>query len=135
MDNCLFCKLAAKELPAGVVYETEAVLAFLDIRPVHPGHVLVIPKQHSNDLSEAGKDELAPLIEACHSIGNALLKLGAEGYNVITNVKPAAGQIVFHTHFHVIPRYKGDGLAHWPQAPYSEGEDKLWQNKIRRVLQ
>lgn len=134
MANCLFCNIVNKEVPARVVYEDEQVLAFLDIKPVHAGHTLVIPKLHSTDLSELPADDLGPLLDACQKIGNALLGQGAEGFNVIHNAKPAAGQIIYHTHFHVIPRYKGDGLQHWPQQPYGAGEDEEWQRRLKAAL-
>jgi histidine triad (HIT) family protein len=135
MSDCLFCKIVLKEIPAHIVYEDEQVLGFLDIRPVHAGHVLVIPRLHSADLSEMPADDLGPSLEACQKIGNALLKLGADGFNVITNAKMAAGQIVHHTHFHVIPRYKADGLHHWPQTPYPSGQDIVWKEKLTKALE
>jgi len=134
MTDCLFCKIAKKEIPSSVVYEDEHVLAFLDIKPVHPGHTLVVPKQHSDDVSLLAKTEAEPLMQACQRISAALLSLGADGVTVTSNVKPAAGQVIIHTHFHVIPRYKQDGLRLWPQHPYAEGHDKEWQEKLQQAL-
>lgn len=134
MEDCLFCKIVRREVPAHVVHEDEQVLAFLDSRPVHAGHTLVIPKLHSDDLSEMPADDLGPALDACQKIGNALLQLGAEGFNVVTNAKPASGQDVHHTQFHIIPRYTGDGLPSWPQQPYPEGQDAVWREKLRQKL-
>ena len=134
MENCLFCKIARKEIPSSIVYEDDDVLAFLDIKPVHPGHTLVIPKIHSHDFSEMDPVDAQAVYSIAQKVTNALLHLGAEGANVTTNIKPAGGQVIFHTHVHVIPRYKDDGLHLWPQHAYVEGEDKVWKEKLSHVL-
>jgi histidine triad (HIT) family protein len=134
MDNCLFCKIVRKEIPAHIIYEDADVVAFLDIKPVHPGHTLVVPKIHSSDLNEMDPVDTQAVFSTAQRITHALLRLGAEGANVTTNVKQAGGQVIFHTHVHVIPRYSGDGLHHWPQQAYKEGEDRAWQEKLRSAL-
>jgi histidine triad (HIT) family protein len=134
VDECLFCKIAAKEIPAHVVYEDDAIVAFLDIKPVHPGHTLVIAKHHSPDVSAMDPVDLQAAGDVCQRIVRALLTLGADGANIITNVKPAGHQVIFHTHFHVIPRHEGDGLKMWPQAPYPEGEAQRWLDRVRGAL-
>jgi histidine triad (HIT) family protein len=133
MTDCLFCKIVRKEIPSNIVYETEDVLAFLDIKPVHPGHTLVVPKIHSHDFSEIDPVDREAVISACHKVANALIQVGADGVNVTTNVKPAAGQVIFHTHFHIIPRYENDGLKTWPHGTYS-GDEKEWQEKLATLL-
>lgn len=134
MTDCLFCKIARKEIPSNVVYEDEDVLAFLDIKPVHPGHTVIIPKKHSDDISELGKDVAGPLMNACQKISAALLSVGADGVTVQSNIKAPAGQVIFHTHIHIIPRYSGDGLRLWPQHSYAEGSDREWQEKLLVAL-
>lgn len=134
MTDCLFCKIAKKEIPSNTIYEDEHVLAFLDIKPVHPGHTLIIPKYHSDDVSLLRKEDAGPLLQASQRISAALLLLGADGVTVTSNVKPAAGQVIFHTHIHIIPRYKDDGLRLWPQRPYAVGADKEWQEKLQQAL-
>ncbi len=134
MTDCLFCKIARKEIPANIVYEDESVLAFLDLKPVHPGHTLVIAKEHSDDFSTMDPVDAQAALDLCQRLVRAHLALGYDGANVITNVKPAGHQVIFHTHFHVIPRTEGDGLKTWPQAPYADGEDKAWLSKVKEAL-
>ncbi|MEM4263611.1 MAG: HIT family protein [Candidatus Woesearchaeota archaeon] len=136
MDDCIFCKIIKGEIPCQKVYEDNKVLAFLDINPVNKGHALVVPKKHSADLTEANDEDLAAVISACRKIANACMKgLGAEGVCLEANSKPAAGQIVMHTHFHVVPRWKNDGLRHWPGKKLSDEEMKKAQEAIKKALQ
>jgi len=133
--DCIFCKIANKEIPCHKVFEDEKVLAFLDIAPVNPGHVLVIPKKHFQNFEEIPEDELCALAKAVKKIGQAVKsRLGVEGYNVLENNGPAAGQIISHIHFHVIPRKSDDGLKHWPQNKYKEGEAGEIASKITAGL-
>lgn len=120
---CIFCKIAAGEIPSYKVYEDDDVLAFLDIAPVNPGHALVIPKKHYANLEEIPEEELVKIIKVVKKVGKSVKeKLDAQGYNVFVNNDPAAGQIIPHLHFHIIPRKEGDGLGLWPQGKYAEGE-------------
>jgi histidine triad (HIT) family protein len=134
MTDCLFCKIANKELPSSIVYEDADVLAFLDIKPIHEGHTLVIPKVHSHDLSEIDPVDLQAVYATAQRVAQALLQFGAEGVNVTTNVKPASGQVIFHTHIHVIPRYHKDGLNTWPHKELSENGAKEWKEKLLTAL-
>lgn len=128
---CLFCQIAAREIPASVVYENEQVLAFLDIKPVNPGHTLVIPKKHYANLEEIPAAELSAVMAAVKTVG-ALLKerLGVIGYNVIENNDPVAGQVINHLHFHIIPRQAGDGHSSWRQKDYAPGEAEKILEKL-----
>ena len=114
MIDCLFCKIIAKEIQANIVYEDTNWLAFLDIKPVNLGHTLLIPKTHHQDLFDLPTDllkEAGPLIQ---KIGQAIKDgIGANGFNLGMNNGAAAGQLVFHSHFHLIPRFTGDGFTHW----------------------
>jgi histidine triad (HIT) family protein len=112
MDNCLFCRIAKKEIPAKVVYEDEKFLAFEDIRPQAPVHVLIIPKVHFASLNEApeGAEGL---------LGEALLRareiargkgIGASGYRIVLNTARDSGQEVLHIHFHLL----GGRRMTWP---------------------
>ena len=74
------------------------------------------------------------VIDLCQRLTRALLALGYDGVNVINNVKPVSGQVILHTHFHVIPRSLGDGLKTWPQEPYASGQEKIWFEKVRSAL-
>ncbi len=105
---CIFCKIAKKEVEAYVVYEDEKVIAFLDIRPLSRGHTLVIPKEHYESFLEVPEEIAANLMKAVKAVCERASKLGAEGFNIVTNVGKAAGQEIMHAHIHVIPRYSGD---------------------------
>jgi histidine triad (HIT) family protein len=119
MSDCIFCKIVADELPSSKVYEDEHVVAFLDIMPIHPGHVLVVPKQHTEDVFDTGEETLAKLFAVAKKLAPAVVKATkADGINIGINNKKAAGQDVFHIHLHVIPRYADDGLKNWPQKTY-----------------
>ncbi len=123
MTDCIFCKIVNGEIPSYKVYEDDYSFAFLDIHPVHPGHTLVIPKKHYEDFLEADADTLATLSEITQKIAKAVTGgVGADGCNVTTNNGRAAGQVIFHLHWHIIPRFEGDGLQLWPQGEYKEGE-------------
>jgi len=123
MENCLFCKIIAGEIPSYKVYKDENVLAFLDIAPCNPGHTLVIPKKHFQNMEDISEEELTKLILGVKRVGNLIKnKLGYQGYNIMENNDPVAGQIVPHIHWHIIPRQDGDGIELWPQSKYEEGE-------------
>lgn len=133
--TCLFCKIANKEISAKIVFETADVLAFLDIKPVHPGHVVVIAKAHSDDFAAMDPVDAQAVIDACQRITRVLIAEGYDGANVLTNVRPAGHQVIFHTHFHVIPRKEGDGLKTWPQHDYQSGIADEWHTKLKTALQ
>ncbi len=135
-DDCLFCKMVAGQIPVTRIYEDDVVLAFLDIGPLSDGHTLVIPKRHFEKLHDC---PAALLGEVCSRLGNiAGAVAGAmqsDGYNLLCNNGRAAGQLVEHLHFHVIPRHVGDGVFHrWPSYKYSEGKAEAIAGKIRRNL-
>lgn len=108
--DCLFCKIVAGEIPNYTVYQDEHVLAFLDIHPCAKGHTVVIPKKHFNSLVELSDAEW---VYAMHALRKAMqlvqAKLNPEGINIAINDRPAAGQAVPHVHWHILPRWSGDG--------------------------
>lgn len=113
--DCIFCKIINKELPADIIYEDENTLAILDLRPVNKGHTLVMPKKHTADFISTPDDVLAHATQTAKKIADAVQKAtGAAGMNITTNNGAAAGQVIFHLHYHVIPRYLSDGLKQWP---------------------
>lgn len=135
MDDCVFCKIIKGDIPSLKVYEDEAVTAFLDITPISIGHTLVVTKAHYRDLDETPDAELAPLFGAVQKIGRAIIAMtGSHAYNVGVNTGTVAGQVVMHTHAHVIPRREGDGLAHWPKRPTTEDEMKAAAERMRQAL-
>jgi histidine triad (HIT) family protein len=114
MTNCLFCKIIAGEIPCYKVYEDENVLAFLDIKPLNPGHTLIVPKKHAEHLLESSEVDVCSILLAAKRIAPAIMQsVGALGCNVNFNVGHAGGQVIFHTHVHIIPRYADDGYKEW----------------------
>lgn len=104
MENCLFCKIINKEIPSTIVYEDEEILAFKDINPIAPVHILVIPKKHFNDISEVSEKD-SDIIAKIHLIINKIAKeqgIADSGYRIISNCKEDGGQEVKHLHFHLI---------------------------------
>lgn len=135
MTNCLFCKIIKGEIPCTKIYEDEKFLAFLDINPVNYGHTLIVPKEHFDDVASTPDEILSELIIIGKKIGKVLMdSVGAEGFNFSTNNGKAAGQVIFHTHFHIIPRKLEDGLKHWGSKKYKEGEAEEVAEKIREGL-
>lgn len=108
---CIFCRIAAGELPASVVYDDEFTMAFLDIQPITQGHVLVIPKNHAQSLETLSQEDACRVMQVSQIISNALRvsDLRCDGVNLFLADGAAAGQEVDHVHMHVIPRYPEDG--------------------------
>jgi len=128
---CIFCKIISGELPSYKVYEDEKTLAFLDIKPVNAGHVLVAVKNHFKNLEDTPEEDVIALIVTVKRIGLLLKeKLGVPGYNLSVNNDPVADQLVPHLHFHIIPRRAGDGLPLWPQREYDAGEAEIIMKKL-----
>jgi histidine triad (HIT) family protein len=113
MTGCIFCKILAGELPASVVYQDEICTAFMDIQPVNPGHVLVIPNTHVANLSALNPETGGHLFRVGQQIAAVLYASGVpcEGVNFFLADGEPAGQEVFHVHLHVFPRFKGDGFG------------------------
>ena len=136
IDTCLFCKIIAKEIPSSKVYEDEHCYAFLDLHPINIGHTLLVPKEHSTNLYEIGDDTLSVLAPVVKKVAIAIKSaLNANGINIEMNNDPIAGQIIFHSHIHIIPRFQGDGFKHWHGArDYHEGEMEEVAKKISLVI-
>jgi histidine triad (HIT) family protein len=134
--DCVFCKIATGQIPATKIFEDEIILAFLDIGPVSDGHTLVIPKQHSEKLDDCPVDQLAQISSRLGKIAKAVsVGMNSDGYNVLCNNGRAAGQLVKHLHFHIIPRRTGDGVFdRWPAYKYQEGKIEAIAAKIRKNL-
>ncbi|MBP3730516.1 MAG: HIT family protein [Mailhella sp.] len=118
-ENCIFCRIANGEIPSAKVYEDENVMAFLDLAPVHAGHTLIVPKKHIKDALAFPAELASAVAAAVQKVARALVAAtGAQGFNVLQNNGLAAGQTVFHIHWHIIPRFEGDGLEMWRQGSY-----------------
>ena len=103
--DCIFCKIVAGDIPAALIYEDDHVLSFLDIGPLSNGHCLVIPKRHAATVIDCPPDVLSQIAAVLGRIAQAVVAVtGCEGYNVLCNNGRAAGQLVDHLHFHIIPR-------------------------------
>ena len=120
--NCIFCRIVAGEIPATKVFEDADVLAFMDIGPIIKGHTLVIPKQHFDPITATPEPVLAKLLAVVKKIATAQMSgLKADGVNVVQTNGAAAGQVVPHIHFHVIPRYTTDGHRwNWAAKKYDD---------------
>ena len=135
-SDCVFCRIVAGEIPANVVYQDDQVLAFLDIGPLAPGHLLLIPKQHFSVVDELPAEVAAALgamlprvVAAARSVTDC------DAFNILQNNGHAAGQEVEHVHVHVIPRRDSDGLGYrWRPQAYGEGEAERLQNAYRAAL-
>jgi histidine triad (HIT) family protein len=129
--ECTFCRIAGAGDPSQAVYETAEVVAFLDHRPLFPGHTLVVPRAHHETLDDLPADEVAPLFLATRLLSRAVEEaMEAEGSFVAINNK--VSQSVPHLHVHVVPRRKGDGLRgfFWPRQPYA-GPEAMEQTRRR----
>lgn len=134
-EECIFCKIVRDEIPSSKVYNNDKVVAFLDVNPVNKGHVLIVPKDHYETLLDIPDNIVKELLVIAKKIGKSARKaLKADGFNVGMNNFPAAGQVVFHAHLHVIPRFENDGLQHWPSKKYEEGEMDQLREKIATFL-
>lgn len=135
-NDCIFCKIIAGQVPALKVYEDDSVLAFLDIKPNHPGHTLVIPKDHIENIYGMPDETLCRITMVVRKVALAVKNgVDADGLNIIMNNESAAGQEVFHAHIHIIPRYNEDGFKHWPHQTYVQGQAEEVLEKIRTEIQ
>ena len=134
MENCIFCRIVRRELPASKIFENDKVLAFLDINPISRGHTLVIPKEHYLDITDIPEEILKEIIAVTQNISKKIFeKLGADGINLQNSNKPAANQVVPHYHMHIIPRYNGDGIhiMHGVQ----QGEKKDFEKIMKELIE
>ncbi len=135
-QDCIFCKVVAGQIPSVKIFENEHVLAFLDIGPVSDGHTLVIPKSHCSRLDQIDSKAMLEIAKVLPVLGGTIQKaMDSDGYNVLCNNGSAAGQVVEHVHFHIIPRNAGDGVFnHWPSYQYPDGKATEIAEKIKQNL-
>ena len=135
MENCIFCKIVRGQVPSEQVYEDEHVLGFLDIHPNNPGHTLIVPKIHAKNIFDITENTWCALAPAIHKLAPAIMRaVEAHGMNITMNNEPAAGQIVFHAHIHLIPRFENDGYHLWKGKDSSAEERKTVAEKIKSLL-
>jgi len=136
-NTCIFCKIIAGELPSYKIYEDDKIMAFLDIAPVNKGHALVIPKEHYEDTLETPDELLKHMAVTIKKISKAIMKItGARACNIGMNNGAESGQVVFHTHWHIMPRFENDGYKLWQgkDAIYAAGEADRIANEIKNAV-
>ena len=113
METCIFCRILSGDLPASMVYRDDHCAAFMDIQPVNPGHILVVPNQHAASLADLDERVAGPMFRVAQRMARALRvsAVRCEGVNLFLADGEAAGQEVGHGHLHVFPRYEGDGFG------------------------
>jgi len=128
-QTCIFCDIIAGKAQSSVLYENETVIAFMDTRPVNPGHLLIIPKQHAEYLADIDEATGMQLFAVAMRLQKALRESGehCEGINLFLADGEAAGQEVFHVHLHIIPRFKGDAFRLDIRYDKAPSRDKLKQ--------
>ncbi len=135
--ECIFCKIIDGEIPSVKVLDEELVLAFMDINPSSPGHMLVIPKKHAENIFEISDNDLAAVIKGVKRCANAVKEaLKAEGVTVLQLNGRASDQIVPHLHIHIIPRWENDGLpiSSWEMKPGNMEEIKDIARKVKEHI-
>ncbi|MFH1785900.1 MAG: HIT family protein [Candidatus Micrarchaeota archaeon] len=132
MPECIFCMIIRGKLPSTTVYEDDNMLAFMDIKPINQGHVLVIPKKHTDLLTELDDRLVGQMLIMAKKIGKGLKKskLNCRGINYILADGAEAGQDIFHVHMHIIPRYRGDGFGF--KLP-SRDVDETSQERLEKI--
>jgi histidine triad (HIT) family protein len=136
MEECIFCKIIAGEVPCAELVETDTVCSFLDIGPVNPGHSLVVPKRHVQTIVELSEEEVSACARVARRLAAAVMSAtGSAGCNLLQNNDSCAGQLVPHVHFHVIPRSPDDGFRFgWRSGEYAEGEMEQMARSIKDRL-
>jgi len=132
-EDCLFCKIAREEIPCKKVFEDDFTLAFLDIRPMTKGHTIVIPKNHYETLADISNKDITNLFQSVKKVAHILYnKLDIDGYNIVMNNYEAAGQVIKHSHVHIIPRNKRDGLIKL-EIPKKEAAEEQLINVLNQL--
>lgn len=135
MNDCIFCKIISKQVPADIIYEDDYVLSFLDIKGLNPGHSLVIPKKHHENIYGFDTETAHQVFTIVPRIARAIKQaVQADGINIGMNNELAAGQAVFHAHIHVIPRYANDGYQLWEGKPVSKEDSQIIAANIKKAL-
>jgi len=131
--NCVFCKICAGQIPSERIFESDSVLAFLDINPLHEGHAVVVHRDHAATLDGMTPEAVGAVARVIRELAPRIAQvLGAPGYNVLLNNGAAAGQVVPHVHFHIVPRNEGDGLGYrWKAQPADPAQLAALGQRIR----
>lgn len=129
MNDCIFCQIVDRKAPAKIIYENENVICFLPKKVEVYGHTLVVPKKHYADLYDIPADILGDLVKVAQKLTlEYKQKINATGMNLMHASRKGGQQSVFHFHFHLLPRFKNDGLDAWPNLPKKDfNADEIWQ--------
>ena len=135
MDNCIFCKIVNKEIPAKIIYEDNDIISFLDISQATKGHCLVVLKKHFSDITSTDDKLLSKAIVIAKKIAIKQLKNleGIIGVNIINNTLEGAGQTIMHTHIHVIPRYNDDELDIVFPNNFGKNSDEQLNSLVKKL--
>lgn len=134
--DCIFCNIVKGKIPSKKVFENDNVVAFLDIFPISQGHTVIIPKSHYGHFEDVNESSLVEVFRVAQVIGRKYLKISnIEGFNVLINNHPAAGQVVNHFHLHIVPREADDGLIRHkiPKEQATEEELEDFLERFRKI--
>ena len=135
-DDCIFCKLANGDIPTNSIYEDEVVKVIFDVSPAAPGHILILPKNHYDDIYSMDDETAAHVFKVAVKLSKAYRKaLDFDGLNIVQNNGEAAGQTVFHFHMHLIPRYqnaKNNDILMWSHENFSDEEMAQIRDSLSR---
>jgi len=135
MLECLFCNIVAGTISSQKIYEGEHTYAFLDIKPVHIGHTLVVPKHHTEDIFSIEAADWRAVNEVVRKLAPIIREAtGADGINIIMNNKKSAGQLIDHAHVHIVPRFADDGMRGLPQRDETPQALSAMREKILKLI-
>ncbi|MDI9325173.1 MAG: HIT family protein [Alphaproteobacteria bacterium] len=137
MEKTIFEKIISREISAHIVYEDEHTIAFLDINPSIKGHTLVVPKKPIKDITECDEETAVQLMKTLIKISRAVKKgCSAPAVNIFNNSGAEAGQVVFHLHFHIIPRYAREEFGHLPHTTYANNDEaEKFRESIKKSIE
>lgn len=134
-EDCLFCKIINGTIPCEKIYEDDMSFAFLDINPINRGHTLVIPKNHAENIMTIKKEDFAAVMETVRMLAQKIQRaVEADGINIGINNGSAAGQIIFHSHVHIMPRFENDGHEMWASNENAKSDLKEVGIAIRKEI-
>lgn len=135
-QDCVFCRIISGEIPSATIYENSKFKVIMDIAPANKGHVLILPKEHYDNIYDIDTATAGELFELAAMTARALKSvLDCDGMNILQNNGTVAGQTVFHFHMHIIPRYEGDTVnIGWKELSYEDGEMEQLREAIRKEM-
>ena len=135
-DDCIFCKIAAGEIPSRKIYEDKDLIAIMDLNPTSKGHSLIIPKEHCTNIYDIDEDIAAKVMKTAKKLATKMtVALNCDGFNLLQNNGETAGQTMFHFHMHLIPRYKGDQVGiTWHPGELNDADKEEILLKVKEQL-